>query len=60
MPGNDAAPMHGMPGIWALAQLYRDRADAENNFDELKINGDGAVSLRKTSHAVGSSRARKP
>ena len=41
MPGNAAASMHGMPGIWALAQLYRDRADAENNFDALKINGDG-------------------
>ena len=36
MLGNDAAPMHGMPGIWALTQLYRDRADAKNNFDEIK------------------------
>ena len=36
MHGNEAAAMHGNPGIWVLAQLYRDRANFKNNFDELK------------------------
>jgi hypothetical protein len=25
--------------VLAVAQLYRDRGDAENNFDELNLNG---------------------
>ena len=40
--------------ILALAQLYRDRADAENNFDELKTNGAGAASPRRIWRAAGS------
>ena len=38
--------------ILTVAQLYRGRADAENNFDELKISGGGAASPPTISNAV--------
>ena len=40
--------------ILALGQLYRDRADAENAFDELKNKGAGADSPQKTSIVANS------
>ena len=33
---------------FALAQIYRDRAEAENSFDELKNQWGWAASPRKT------------
>jgi hypothetical protein len=36
-----------------IAQLYRDRADTENNFDELKNHWGWAVLPRKISNAAG-------
>ncbi|MBK8386019.1 MAG: transposase [Candidatus Accumulibacter sp.] len=42
----------------AMGQLYRDRADCENGFDELKINGAGAATPRRTWSAATSRRER--
>jgi hypothetical protein len=39
--------------LLTIAQLYRDRGDAENNFDELKNHWGGAASPRRTSPAAG-------
>jgi hypothetical protein len=41
--------------ILTLGQLYRDRADAENVFDELKNQWGWVVSRRRTSHVAGCS-----
>jgi len=37
----------------SFGQLYRDRGDSENIFDELKTNGAGAASSRRTLLVAG-------